>query len=338
MKSNSTLRSIRTIVAVAAIGAIATALPGTLALGGQARAEGLGVGRGIDHVGMLVRLENFTDAQTIWTSKLGFTATPVLASDAGVENRLMWFDDLSYLELDAFTANNPGTAPFLDFLTHHEGAKFYGTEVRNATHAAAFLTAAGYPNTGLIPAGPLTVQSTGQVIGTTPLWQEIILTSLVAPDNSTFFLDYDETQIHDMFVEVPALAPHRHPNTARRIDTVWLVVADLDAAISFYTGLGLDVDRHESIPYLGGSGAVVHMHNAKLALLQPDGPGLVADFAADRGEGVLGVSVEVRDVRYAHRLIEHNLGTTLPTFRYHGRERFLVPATETHGVLVEMTE
>lgn len=310
-----------------------------LALSGQAVAEGLGVGRGIDHVGMLVRLENFDGAGDALTRQLGFSATPVLTSPAGVENRLIWFEDTAYLELDAFTQDNPGTAPFLAFLENHEGAKFYGTQVLDATRAVTFLDAAGYPNTGPIPAGPLTVQATGQVVGLTPLWTEIILTALVAPDNSNFFLDYDEAQVHELFVEVPALAPRPHPNTARRIDTVWLVVSDLDAAISFYTGLGLQVEsRPERIDYLGGSGARVRYHNATLLLLQPDGPGLVADFAADRGEGILGVSVEVRDLRAAHLLVQGNTGLTLPTFRFRGRERFLIPASVAHGVLFEMVE
>src|SRR5271168_2903233 len=103
------------------------AVCGMLALAGQAAASGLGVGRGIDHVGCLVREENFAAAGSLWTEQLGFAATPVLLSPAGVENRLIWFDDLSYLELDAFTADNPATAPFLAFLAQHEGAKFYGT-------------------------------------------------------------------------------------------------------------------------------------------------------------------------------------------------------------------
>jgi len=319
---------------------VGLALCGMLALGGQARADdGLGVGRGIDHVGMLVRLENFDAAGDVLTRQLGFSATPVLLAPGGIENRLIWFEDLSYLELDAFTESNPGTAPFLAFLEKHEGAKFYGTEVIDAARAVAFLDGAGYPNVGPIPAPPLTIQSTGQVVGLTPLWTEIILTSRLAPDNSNFFLDYDESQVQQLFVDVPALAPRPHPNTAEKIDTLWLVVADLDAAIDFYTGLGLEVvARNEKIDYLGGRGARVRYHNATLALLQPDGPGLVADFAADRGEGILGVSLTVQDLLAAHRLVEGNTGLTLPIFRYRGRDRFLIPASLAHGVLMEMVE
>jgi catechol 2,3-dioxygenase-like lactoylglutathione lyase family enzyme len=305
---------------------------------GQATAQRLGVGRGIDHVGTLVRLENF-DAAATTMQQLGFAVTPALLSPAGATNHLIWFGDLSYLEIDAFTERNDATAPFLDFLDHHEGAKIYGTEVLDAARAVSFLTAAGYPNVGPIPAGPLTLVPTGETVGAIPLWSLIILTSRVAPDNSNFFLDYDEAQVQQMFHDFPVLAPRPHPNTAEKIDTVWLVVADLDAAIDFYEGLGLKVQhKHKKIGYLGGRGADVEYHNATLALLEPDGPGLVADFAADRGEGILGVSLKVGHLGTAHSLVQSHTGLTLPVFKHEGRSRFLIPASLTHGVLLEMTE
>ena len=171
----------------------------------------------------------------------------------------------------------------------------------SATQALDFLNGAGYPAVGPIPAPPLTIESTGQVFGFTPLWQSIILISRVAPDNSNFFLDYDEAEVQRMFVDFPALAPRPHPNTAQKIDTLWLVVSDLDAAIDFYQGLGLEVKfKNKKIHYLGGRGAEVRYKNATLALLEPDGPGLVADFAAGRSEGILGVSLEVGNLRTAH--------------------------------------
>jgi catechol 2,3-dioxygenase-like lactoylglutathione lyase family enzyme len=319
-----------------------TAMCGLLALGGQAMAkgpQGLGDDRGIDHVASLVRLENFDAAVSVLTDQLGFSATAALLSPIGAKNRLLWFSDLSYLEVDAFTERNDFTAPFLDFLEHHEGAKFYGTEVVDAARAVSFLNGAGYPNVGPIPAPPLTLESTGETVGAVPLWNSIILTTRLAPDNSNFFLDYDEAQVQQMFVNFPVLAPRAHPNTARKIDTLWLVVSDLDAAIDFYEGLGLKVRaKHQKIAYLGGRGAEVEYKHNTLALLQPDGPGIVADFAADRGEGILGVSIEVGDLDAAGALIRHNTGLDLPTFKYKGRDRFLIPASLTHGVLIEIVE
>ena len=312
---------------------------GLLALGVQAGAQGLGDGRGIDHVASLVRLENFDADTNFLADQLGFAVTPALLSPIGAKNRLIWFDDLSYLEVDTFTERNEFTAPFLDFLDQHEGAKFYGTEVVDAAQALSFLNGVGYPAVGPIPAPPLTIESTGQVFGFTPLWNSIILVSRVAPDNSNFFLDYDEAQVRQMFHDFPVLAPRPHPNTARKIDTLWLVVSDLDAAIDFYQGLGLEVKfKNKKIQYLGGRGAEVRYKNATLALLEPDGPGLVADFAAERGEGILGVSLQVGNLRTAHNLIQGNTGLTLPVFKYKGRDRFLIPASLTHGLLIEMVE
>src|SRR5436305_4135078 len=318
-----------------------TVICGLLALGGQAAAQeqGLGDGRGIDHVASYVLLEHFDAAENVLTHQLGFSAPHALLSPLGAKNRLIWFGDRSYLELLTFTERNDFTAPFVDFLDHHEGGKFYGTDVVDAAQAITFLTGAGYPNVGPIPAAPLTIESTGQVVGLTPLWRSIVLTARVAPDNSNFFLDYDEAQVNQMFVDFPALAPRPHPNTAQKIDTLWLVVSDLDAAIAFYEGLGLEVrSRHKKVQYLGGRGAEVRYENGTLALLEPDGPGLVADFAAERGEGILGVSIKVANLHTALSLVNRNTGLHLRTFEYKGRDRFLIPASLTHGFLIEMVE
>lgn len=312
---------------------------GLLAFGGQAAAQELGDGRGIDHVGPMVRLENFDATASVWADQLGFSLTPTLLSPLGAKNRLIWFDDLTYLEILAFTELNEFTAQFLAFLDQHEGAAFYGTEVADAEQAMAFLTGAGYPNVGPVPAPPLTIESTGEVVGLSPLWRSIILTERVAPANSNFFLEYDDAQFQQMFIDFPILAPQPHPNTAQKIDTLWLVVSDLDAAIDFYEGLGLEVRfENKKIHYLGARGAEVRYNNNTLALLVPDGPGLVADFVAERGEGILGASIQVGDLDTAHTLVNSNTGLDLQAFKYKGRDRFLIPASVTHGFLLEMVE
>jgi len=314
-------------------------LCGLLALGGQATAQDLGAGRGIDHVASLVRPENF-DAQTNVMTQLGFSITPALLSPLGAKNRLIWFDDLSYLEVLTITDANDFTAPFLAFLEHFEGSPFYGTEVTDASQALSFLNGSGYPAVGPVPAPPLTIESTGQIVGAaSPLWNSILLTSRVAPGNSNFFLDYDEAEVQRMFTEFPVLAPRPHPNTAEKIETLWLVVADLDAAIDFYEGLGLEVRfKNKKVHFLGGRGAEVRYGNQTVTLLVPDGPGLVADFAVQRGEGILGVSVEVRDLRTALGLVNANTGLNLQSFKDKGRSRFLVPSSFTHGFLIGMVE
>jgi catechol 2,3-dioxygenase-like lactoylglutathione lyase family enzyme len=309
-----------------------------LALGSQAAAQDLGVGRGIDHITSLVRSENFDDQANVMT-QLGFSITPVLLSPLGLKNRLVWFGDLSYLEVATITEDNEVTAPYLAFLEHFEGSPFYGTEVTDAAQALAFLNGSGYPAVGPVPALPLTLESTGQIVGASPLWNSILLTSRVAPANANFFLDYDEAEVQQMFTQFPVLAPRPHPNTAERIETLWLVVADLDAAIDFYEGLGLEVRfKNKKVHFLGGRGAEVRFGDQTVTLLVPDGPGLVADFAAQRGEGVLGVSVEVRNLQTALSLVNANTGLHLQSFKDKGRSRFLVPSSFTHGFLIGMAQ
>jgi hypothetical protein len=82
----------------------------------------------------------------------------------------------------------------------------------------------------------------------------------------------------------------------------------------------------------------VRYKNSTLALLQPDGPGPVADFVADRGEGILGASIQVGNIQTAHTFIQHNTGLNLPVFKDRGRDRFLIPVSLTHGFLIEMVE
>lgn len=316
-----------------------TVVCGLLALGGPAAAQELGDGRGIDHVAALVRPENFDAAGEVWSDDLGFALTPALLSPIGAKNRLIWFDDLSYLEIATFTELNGFTAPFLAFLEDHEGGKFYGTDVADAAQAIAFLTGAGYPNVGPIPTAPLTIEATGEVLGLIPLWESIVLTERVAPDNSNFFLDYNEAQVQRLFIEFPSTAPQPHPNTAQKIDTLWLVVADLDAAIDFYEGLGLKVAaKNQKIHYLGARGAEVRYNNNTLALLEPDGPGLVADFAAERGEGIMGASIQVGDLETARALVNGNTGLNLQSFKDKGQDRFLIPSSLTNEFLIEMVE
>ncbi len=212
----------------------------------------MGVERGIDHVGTLVRLQNF-DAESNIFARLGFSLTGVLQSPAGIENRLIWMKDRSYLEIDAFTESNDATAPFLDFLQHHEGAKFFGTAVQDATAAATFLTDAGYPNVGPIPAGPLTVAATGQVVGTTPLWEE---EHPHLPDRARQ-LDLlpgvrrrrGAAAVHRDSVAGAQAAPQHRPEDRHGLaggSRIWTPPS------VFYEGLGFDVhSKHKRIAYWG---------------------------------------------------------------------------------------
>ena len=298
-----------------------------------------GIDEGIDHVTMLVRPESFPQTLAVFSSDLGFTTTPVLTSPAATMSSLVWFPDLTYVEIASPFEENPLTAPFLDFLDSHEGGKFYAIGTADALAWSSHLTAAGYPNTGPIAAFPLMLESSGQVLSVDPLWQSVFLTAQIAPDDSLFFIENDDAQVQQMFVDHPALAPSPHANTAQSLETVYLVVEDMNAAIAFYEGMGFPVvGRGRHIHHLGGRGPQVIFPGNTLTLLESTGPGVVADFVDARGEGVLGASVRVANLLVAKLVITCNTGASLPLVRHRGRWRFVVPPELTNDFLLEMVQ
>lgn len=125
----------------------------------------------------------------------------------------------------------------------------------------------------------------------------------------------------------------------QRVDALWPVVAEPSAAIDFYEELGLKVAaKHQKIHYLVGRGAEVRYHNSTLELLEPDGPGIVADFATTRCEGSLGASVKVGNLSTARCLLESHAGLRLQPFKDKGRDRFLIPTTLIHEFLLAMVK
>lgn len=309
-----------------------------IAFGSQAHAQApadLGIDKGVDHVTSLVHPDNFDHSIDVFND-LGFATTSVLLSPLGAKNSIIWFDDLTYLELATYTEVNPVTQPYVDFLDEFEGGKFYAIDVIDYTQTMAFLTSVSYGSFGPVPAPPLTIEGTTDVVGLTPLWDTVFLTGPIAPDDSLFFIDYDEAQIQQMFIDQPSLAPTPHLNTAESLDTVWLVVDDMPGAVAFYEGMGLTVGSSRKIPHLGGRGRRVGVGNNSITLLESYKPGIVADFEDTRGVGVLGASVKVSNLFIACLVITLNTGAQLPWVFHQGKLRFLIPPEFTNDFLIEM--
>jgi catechol 2,3-dioxygenase-like lactoylglutathione lyase family enzyme len=129
--------------------------------------------------------------------------------------------------------------------------------------------------------------------------------------------------------------------TFRRIDHVGVVVRDIELARAAYVqSLGLEPDGEEVIDSVNVRLAYLKCRGdrapAYLQLVQPTGPGPVADFLAARGEGLHHVCFDVADISRALRQIDGEADT--PVFRG-GRGRaacFL--GTRPGNVLIELTE
>ena len=112
----------------------------------------IGQGRGIDHVGVLVR--DMVQAQHDY-EKLGFVVGKGGHFSGGEFNGIVPFRNDSYIELlsvsDSTSAKRGMAAHIAEFLKTHEGAVFLGIEVSSAAAAADYLTARGFDATRPIP-------------------------------------------------------------------------------------------------------------------------------------------------------------------------------------------
>lgn len=300
-------------------------------------AQGTGAINGVDHLASLVRQENFYPAKNILSDKLGFSTTSVLgANGSGILNTFVWFEDQTYFELVTITEVTPVTAPFIDFLKYFEGGIFYMLDVPSISNTVNHLNTIGIPNFGVIPGGPVVLADTQELISP-QLWN-FTTTAAPAPGSPFYFVEYFSEQVAQSFVDFPEIAPTPNANTAKSIDKVFIVVNNMQEAVAYYRNLGFAVLENKQAPYLGASGAIIPFNKNKIFLLEANGPGIVADFAATRGTGILGMSVEARDLETALDYIELNTGLEINTFEHRNRERFLIPTSLTNDFLIEMVE
>ena len=90
---------------------------------------------------------------------------------------------------------------------------------------------------------------------------------------------------------------------------------------------------------LGARGREFDIGDGRILLLESDSPGKsAADFSRERGQGVIGLTLSVSDLRKAQSLLEENTHRKLPTYDGIYGKSFLVPAELANGVWIEMVQ
>jgi len=149
------------------------------------------------------------------------------------------------------------------------------------------------------------------------------------PEGAIFFVQYPPRKT--------PLTRLTQPNTADRIDAVWIVVKNLKAASADLTALGFRRLRHLRSKVLGAEGQEFAGDHGNLVLLhasRSDGP--VSQFAAERGDGVMGLTILVKSLEQAHTLAERNAGRKFPIYKGWEGQSFLIPAQIASGAWIEM--
>ncbi len=296
----------------------------------------LGNGQGLAEVIVLVRdLERAVD---VYRDRLGFTLAPVIDTlPSGLKLIGAKFERKNYLELRSIADREKATRlrpRIVRFLEKQDGAFLVVLEVSSAKSTAVYLRTRGFkvneesfPKFSVVSfEGTYEVPTDALPLGTTE----------ASPTRALVFVQYaapgeEEGRRRRLEEE------RRHPNTARGIKSVWIVVKDLKTATKAYESIGLRAGKKRNLPELGATGREIEAGQGVIVLLQPQNEnGKAASFLADRGEGIMGVSIEVSDVTTARQLIETNTKRKFTPYAGSYGTSILLPAEMAHGVWIEM--
>ena len=288
----------------------------------------LGTGHGIDHVGIAVR--DLETAKKDYRDVLGFTVFAGGKHPAGSRNSGPVLGS-GYLELITFWDRTKAQGAMLaKFLEKHEGALFVGLDVFPVDDTAKLLRSRGVniqgPEAGSINDDPEqhdqppAFRLVGLETGAVPAAR--------LPAKSTdalFFLQYQGVGTV-------------HPNTAKRLSSVWMAVSDLEASVRAYESMGFRPARKLAVPQLGAQGQEIEAGQGTILLLQPEkSAGNVASFLAERGaEGVMGVSIEVANLQTARDVLKSNTKRQFELYNGPYGQSILIPPELTHGVWIEL--
>jgi catechol 2,3-dioxygenase-like lactoylglutathione lyase family enzyme len=300
----------------------------------------LGAGMGLNHVSILVH--DLPATLALFRDQLGFNASSWGRFAEGLENGGVEFSNHTYLEfLAVYDAQKAASSDEVAFLKDHEGAIGFGLETDSAQRAAKFLRSRG------IAAKVATTTSEGYVepgvkFSGTWLFREIDLPK--ETPGGPFLIEYNRANQPERAKD-PEVARKRaleriHPNGAIRLSAVWIAVKNLNASIETYKRLGLVPGRTIEVPELAADGREIAAGSGLLLLLAPKAAhnsGPVDDFLASRGEGLMGVTIEVADIaRVRDYLKAHAAGVLDP--RWESADYVLIPGAAAHGLWLRLNE
>jgi catechol 2,3-dioxygenase-like lactoylglutathione lyase family enzyme len=286
---------------------------------------------GLDHV--LLWSKDDDKSARFLEEKLGFRLTKKPGSyGAGIANRLIWFDNVSFIEFlwlsDAELTRKEAPNEFAH-VTGRGGSNSFGVQVEDVDKTYRVLEAAHlhpekpggeeYDFDG--PEGPKP-----PVVNQ---WRFMFLKPGALPGNP-FFVEYN-------LPEGTANPRSDQPNGAKALSSVWVMVKDLPAAEAAYGDAKFARSRVVTIPGLG-SGVALASGEGEIVLITPlpDGP---LQRQLDRyGDHVIGMSIKVADLDMVSRTLSRKFSQNLSTYAgIHGRS-VLPPAFEALGMHIEFHE
>ncbi|MDH4270413.1 MAG: VOC family protein [Candidatus Aminicenantes bacterium] len=303
----------------------------------------LGRGLGVDHVGIAVRdLEKtINDCEPV----LGFKCIRQLPKPTGVVSSVIYFENTSYLELLS-AAKQPSGAKLsgraqnhADFAEKHEGAIFLGLATSSAKGAADYLKAHNFE---AFLSGEESVRKEGETKPPPPPWYFVAISHEPSGNKQAFplaifLIEYVSPGRLTWLASLREKEMLAHPNTARRIHSVWFAVRDLDASLRNIQNAGLEPGEMREAKFLGASGRDVWAGQGRLLLLRSsDDNGALNKFLSNHDDGeIIGVSIEVSDLNKARSWVEDHSGQKVEAYEGFYSRSILIPPDLTHKMWME---
>lgn len=299
----------------------------------------LGGARGVDHVGIAVR--DLDSCIELYRNRLGFTISDRATLPGGAANAGVHFKNKTFLELisvyDRERASKSATnlVPFLD---KHQGTLFVGIAVESVEQAAAYLRGRGFEVGGPM-GGTMTPDGAQETLP--ELWKTIWFRKPFDPGENLFFIQYGPHEVwskveekYPQFKQDPAKSVHA--NGALRLHAVWMSVENLGDSTKAYESIGLVRGTKMTLSAIGASAQEIRAGNGAILLLTPDAPGgHLQEFMADRGQAVMGVSIEVEDIERTRAVLKERLHQELAVYSGAFGKSVLVPGQLAAGAWIE---
>ncbi len=284
---------------------------------GRARAEDslIGNGSGLDHIGIVGA--HLLDLEQAFRERLGFSLYSGSRYPTGVYNALVPFQGTpAYLELLSFykqvDRSDLATA-YLEDRMRVGGPAFFAVNCAPIEGTAARLRDHGFTLIG--PRGRTVLRNGKEE----PAPYQIVRVNedLIGPKESLSFIEYRNNaerlgpeRLANVRKRLQQPSGEFHPNTARRLESVWVAVRDLNQATEVMRRMGFTSGAVRQAPLLFATGREFLCGGGMIVLWAPRGRGTMDGVLNQRGEGPFGMTLEVLDINAARRTLERG-GTKL---------------------------
>ncbi|MEO8161175.1 MAG: VOC family protein [Arenimonas sp.] len=286
----------------------------------------------LDH--LMLWTDNVDRTTSVLAVKLGFQVGPGGDFGDGVANRILRLGDQSYLEL--LYTTQPASELGEDLrkelaeVRAGTGAKTFALHPSELDRADAFLRSRGFE---LDPPSPMNYDPDGP--GPKPSepasWRTVEFVHSPFTFGGLFLISYAANR------PVPADRAIRieHPNGTTAWTSIWLLSSDLEADRKAFERMGFVAGGEVDLPQVGARGLRMQAGSDTLLVVAPHGDGAAAQALAKRGAHVFGLSIGVKDIDRAQRIVERGYGVELARYAGLDGNSVLAPTQDDLGLFIE---